>query len=43
MFCSSGVRNGDTAPFAKLLNKLLVNTALQALVIGRMDQELRAV
>jgi hypothetical protein len=39
---SASIRDGNGAPFGKLGNKLMVNTALQALDICGVDEKLRA-
>ena len=39
----AGVGDWDAAPLCQLLDQLLVDTPLQALVVGRVDEELGAV
>lgn len=40
---AAGIRAGYTAPLAQPLHEILVDTALQALVVSSVDQELGAV
>ena len=40
---SAGVGYWDAAPLCQLLDQLLVDAPLQALVVGRVDEELGAV
>jgi hypothetical protein len=40
---AAGVGHWDAAPLCQLLDQLLVDASLQALVVGRMDEELGAV